>query len=78
MGKLVKAVRQWIELLGIPALIIAVLLVGVIVIAHEFFGEPVPLDAAIQRDLQNSEEAPSEPAAPSAKSSGASDEGVDR
>ena len=34
MGKLVKAVRQWIELLGIPALIIAVLLVGVIVIAH--------------------------------------------
>ena len=77
MGKLVKAARRWIELLGIPALIIALLIAGVIVIAHQFFGEPVPLDSAIQRDLQNSEEAPSEPPAPSAQSSSASDEGVD-
>ena len=69
IGKLVKAAKQWGDLLGIPALIFALLIAGVIVIAHEFFGEPMPLDAAIRKDLQNSEEVASEPAAPTTQSS---------
>jgi len=69
IGKLVKAAKRWGDLLGIPALIFALLIAGVIVIAHEFFGEPMPLDAAIRKDLQNSEEVASEPAAPTTQSS---------
>jgi Ca2+/H+ antiporter len=60
---LLEAVEWWIEELGIPAVVLALLIAGLLVIAHEFFS-PVSLDAAIKKDLQNSEDVASAPPAP--------------
>lgn len=55
IGNLVKAVERWIEEFGAPVLIVALMIAGLMVIAHEFFS-PLPLDVAISNDLQGQNE----------------------
>jgi hypothetical protein len=43
--------RLWIALYGLPALIATGWMVGLALLAHLFFS-PMPLDAAISKDLQ--------------------------
>lgn len=50
-----KAVERWIEEFGAPVLIVALMIAGLMVIAHEFFS-PLPLDVAISNDLQGQNE----------------------
>ncbi len=68
MRKLVETMKRWIELFGVPAVIIGLLIAGIVVIAHEFFA-PEPLDAAIRQDLQKSEDVGSDAPAPAEQSS---------
>ena len=69
ISKLAKVIKGWSDLLGTPVLIIALLIAGLLVIAHEFFGEPIPLDAAIRKDLEKPEQFAPEPTAKAAQSS---------